>query len=325
MRKSKTIKAITIRSLLFTVSFFMTLLATAQITSQTSQTMNTANNMQIFVQYLSDKIGERNIRHYQNLRAAANYIKNTFQSFGYTITTQEYFAVGKEVQNIIVEIPGSSQPNQIVIIGAHYDSALGSPGADDNGSGIAALLELSHIYSRHPLGKTLRFVAFVNEEAPFFATDKMGSTVYAQQVKQKKENVVAMLSLDSIGYFSTKKGSQKYPQKFLSSNYPTIGDFLGFVSNEDSNTLLEKSVLAFHQKTDLPVEYTAAPEWLAGIGWSDQHSFWQQGYPALMITDTAPFRNPHYHLPSDTWQTIDFKRLSAVVTGLTGVIDELCR
>jgi Zn-dependent M28 family amino/carboxypeptidase len=169
---------------------------------------------------------------------------------------------------------------------------------------------------------TLRFVFFANEEPPFYQTGEMGSLVYAKNCKKKNEKIVAMLSLETIGYYSDKPHSQKYPFPF-NLIYPSTGNFLGFVSNVSNSALLRQVVGSFRRNCQFPSEAGAVPGFITGIAWSDHWSFWQQGYPAIMITDTAPFRYPYYHQPSDTSDKIDYENFARVVTGLAAVLTDL--
>ncbi|WP_207385184.1 M20/M25/M40 family metallo-hydrolase [Legionella beliardensis] len=275
------------------------------------------------IQVLAGDIGERNLLwQEENLRDAAHYIENVFTNLGYQVTSQDYLVHNKPVKNIIVELKGTMNAHEIIIIGAHYDTVFGSPGADDNGSGVAALLELARLIKGQQTKRTIRFVAFVNEEPPFFQTPHMGSFYYAKSLKEKNEKVVAMLSLESIGYYDLEKKSQHYPFPF-SYFYPNTGDFIGFVANIASRPLLSQVISSFRKHASFPSEGVAAPSAITGVGWSDQWAFWQQGYLALMITDTALFRNPNYHLASDLPNTIDYSRLARVINGLSAAILDL--
>jgi len=217
----------------------------------------------------------------------------------------------------------TERADEIVIIGGHYDTVSFSPGANDNGTGAAATLELARLFAGKKPTRTLRFVEFVNEEPPFFWTDNMGSLVYAKRCKQRSEKVVAMLSLETMGYYSDKIGSQQYPLPFLGSIYPLQGNFIGFIANAASGSLVKDVVASFRRHTQFPSEGAALPGDISGVGWSDQWSFWQQGYPALMVTDTAPFRYPYYHTSEGTPDKVDFDRLARVVAGLERVIADL--
>lgn len=217
---------------------------------------------------------------------------------------------------------GTEKPNEVIIIGGHYDSALISPGANDNGTGTAATLELARIFANKSTKRTIRFVEFTNEEPPFFWTEDMGSLVYAKQLKQRQENIVAMLSLETMGYFSDTVGSQKYPFP-LNLFYPAQGNFIAFIGNLNSGNLVRQSIASFRHHVQFPSEGAALPEWIPGIGWSDQWSFWQQGYPVIMITDTAPYRYPYYHTEDDSLDKINFDKLARIVSGLEKVISDL--
>ncbi len=274
------------------------------------------------VRVLADEIGDRNVWRLSRLALAARYIEDSLANLRYTTRRQRYEAMGIPVENLEAEIPGASKPGEIVVIGAHYDSVRGCPGANDNASGVAALLELARLFQDHQPARTLRFVAFVNEEPPFCFTREMGSDQYAARSQARAERVVAMLSLETIGYYSTAKGSQRYPVPF-DLFYPSTGDFIAFVGNLRSRGLVRRAVRAFRYSTRFPSEGIAAPGFLPGIFWSDQWSFWRRGYRAVMVTDTAPFRYPHYHTEADTPEQVDYERLARVVTGLEGVVRSL--
>jgi Zn-dependent M28 family amino/carboxypeptidase len=282
-----------------------------------------ATELRQHVAHLAEKIGERNVlRRPRELAEAADYIQAELAKSGYAAKRQEYEVSGVACHNLEVEIIGAARPEEIVIIGAHYDSVVGTPGANDNGSGVAALLVLAQRFSGRKIGRTLRLVAFVNEEPPHFQTEEMGSWVYARRCRQRDEKVTAMLSLETIGYYSDAPGSQKYPPPF-SFFYPSTGNFIGFVGNRRSGDLLNQVVASFRQHEPFPSEAGALPEFIPGVGFSDHWSFWQEGYPAVMVTDTAPLRYPHYHEPTDTTDKIDFEKLARVVRGLEKVVTDL--
>jgi Zn-dependent M28 family amino/carboxypeptidase len=271
---------------------------------------------------LGGDIGERNVFLPAKLAAAAQFIETAFASAGYKVTRQSYTADGEVCHNLEVEVPGATRRDEIVVIGAHYDSVAGSPGANDNGSGVAALLALARDWGGRKPDRTLRFVAFVNEEPPFFQTAQMGSLVYAKACRERGERIVAMISLECIGYYSDDAGSQKYPPP-VGLFYPRRGDFIGFVSNVRNRKLLRRCVATFRRSAQFPCEGGALPGWLPGIGWSDHWAFWQAGYPALMVTDTAPFRYPHYHSAEDAPDRLDYDRLARVVAGFDKLIEDL--
>jgi hypothetical protein len=288
----------------------------------TDQEKRLRDNLRQHVIQLAEKIGERNVWHPRQLEAAAEYIEKMLENRGFDVSAQPYPARGITVKNLEVERRGFSLPEEIVIIGAHYDSVIGSPGANDNGSGIGCILEVARLIADQKLKRTVRVVAFVNEEPPFFQTSLMGSRVSAVRSRQRKEKVVAMLSIETIGYYTEAPGSQHYPFPF-SFFYPSTGNFIGFVSNLSSRTLLHQVMTSFRRHTDFPSEGVAAPGWITGIGWSDQWSYWQEGYPGVMVTDTAPYRYPFYHTGGDTPDKIDYERLARVVAGISRVITEI--
>ena len=279
-------------------------------------------NLRGHVFKLADEIGERNIWLPQKLNAAAVYIEQVWQEQSFAVQRQEYAARGVESANLIIEIPGIAMPDQIIVVGAHYDTVLGSPGANDNGSGVASLLELSRLLAGMKPSRTIRLVAFTNEEPPFFLRLDMGSRVYASRSRSRNENIVGMLSLETMGYYSEAPNSQEYPFPF-SFFYPDTADFIGFVGNIRSYKLMKQSLAAFRHHTQFPSEGTAAPEWITGIGWSDHWSFWREGYRAIMVTDTAFFRYEQYHTRQDTPEKIDYNRLARVTGGMAEVIAEL--
>ena len=276
------------------------------------------------VEMLAGQIGERNVWHAEALEAAARYIRGSLEAPGYRVRVQSFESEGKTVQNLEVELPGASVPQEIVVVGAHYDSVLGGPGANDNASAVAALLEIARVLAGSSPARTLRLVAFVNEEAPFAYGEEMGSRVYAERSRQRGEQIKAMISLETIGWYSDEPGSQHYPFPY-SYFYPERGNFIGFVGNLSSWRLVRQALGAFRATTAFPSEGVAAPGWITGVGWSDHWSFWQAGYPAIMVTDTAFFRYPHYHAASDTPDRLDYTSLARVTRGLIDVAAVLAR
>lgn len=271
---------------------------------------------------LAGTIGGRNATRYGSLRKAADYLKEQLRAFGYVPAQQTYEAGDQTFANIEAELGSNDQSNSIVVVGGHYDTAAGLPGANDNASGVAAVLELARQFASKPQTRRIRWVLFANEEPPYFQTSAMGSYVYAKRCHERREEIAAMLSLETIGYYSEKPGSQSYPVGFH-PGYPDRGDFLGFVADLRSAFLLQRVLKAFRRGTSLPAQGAAAPPSLAGVGWSDHWSFWQFGYRALMVTDTAPYRYPYYHTAEDTPDKLDYDRMARAVTGLAVVVREL--
>lgn len=279
-------------------------------------------HLQQHVLTLACAIGERNLWHYRALEAAAAYISHCLQSSGYTIATQTFVVNGKSVANIEAVLRGSTLAKESVVVGAHYDSVLGSPGANDNASGVATLIEMARMLAGKPIRRTLRLVAFANEEPPFYRTHQMGSWVYANQSKRHGDRIAAMLSLETLGCYSDEVGSQRYPFPF-GLFYPQTGNFLAFVGNLASRNLVRHAVGRFRAHANFPSEGSAAPAWLPGVAWSDQWAFWKHGYSAMMVTDTAPFRYLQYHSHADRPEFLDYDRLARVAAGLTDVVLDL--
>jgi len=309
------------------------------------------------VQKLAGEIGERNMWHYAQLNAAADFIEDSFSRAGLRTRRDSYEMRGQMCHNIEAEIPGASQgaasaeatateaavspgrrslregggPLPVIIVGAHYDSVFGSPGANDNGTGVAATLALARRFAQKQSerrltetpNRTLRFVAFVNEEPPYFLSGEMGSLVYARRCKERGYKISAMISLETIGYFSDAPYSQTYPSPGLGVFYPKVGNFIGFVSNVQSRALLRRVIALFRKHAKIPSQGASLPAFIPGVSWSDQWSFWQEGYPAIMVTDTAPFRYPYYHSSNDTPDKLEYDRFALVVSGMEKVVEKL--
>lgn len=278
------------------------------------------------VQALAGTIGERGVFRPDAYGAARDYIRRELIEAagpGGTVQTQGFLSRGVTCANLEVVRLGTDPALPCIVLGAHYDTVRGTPGADDNASGVAALIELVRALVpgslRRPRARTLRLVAFANEEAPFFDTPECGSLVYARALKAAGERVRVMLSLEMLGFFSDHPGSQHYPP-LLSPFYPDRGNFIGLVSNLGSRARLLELAAAFAAASRFPVEHLASPEWVPGVALSDHHSFWREGYPAVMVTDTAFYRNPHYHTATDTPDTIDADALAAVTAGIAGAV-----
>jgi Zn-dependent M28 family amino/carboxypeptidase len=293
-----------------------------QLPPMTSEQLETANRLSQDVKYLSETIGERNLSRAGTLQAATDYLQSRLKEVGYSVTDQTYLVQGHQVRNLEVILPGSDAKGETVVIGAHYDSVAGAPGADDNASGIAAVLELARQVQGSAHRKTIRLALFVNEEPPFFQTENMGSLVYARQLRNEHVSVSAMISLEMLGYYSDVPDSQKYPV-LLGLFYPHRGDFIAFVGNPESRTLVRQAVRKFRETAKFPSEGIAAPTDWPGVGWSDHWSFWQEQYPAIMITDTALFRYPYYHTPFDTANHVDFDKMARVMDGVRRVVESL--
>lgn len=261
------------------------------------------------------------------LEQAARYIEATLAAEGYTVVRQEYTWEGERARNLEVSLaslaPGKP-PERIFIVGAHYDSAPGAPGANDNGSGSAALLELARMLRKLKpgAGTELKFVFYVNEEPPYFRTEGMGSRQHAKDLHARRQPVEAVLILETLGYYSNTPNSQRYPPG-LGLIYPDTGNFIAFVSTLGSAGLLRKTLAAFRAASTFPAQGLAAPGFVEGVTFSDHASYNLYGYPALMITDTAFMRYPHYHTEQDTPEKLDYASMAQVVTGLSRVIETM--
>lgn len=265
---------------------------------------------------------QRNLQDQKHLTAAKNYIIDTLTQYGYQVDVQSYQIETDEFANLVVNITGQTKPNEILIIGAHYDSITDSPGANDNASGVAALLAIADSLQGQKLARTVQLIAFANEEPPYFYTEHMGSLVYATQAANQQADIIGMISLETIGYYTDAPNSQKYPPPF-NYFYPNQGNFVGFIGNLSSRQLVRNAIDIFRQHATIPSEGLAAPVAVPGVGASDQWSFWQYNYPAMMVTDTAPFRYPYYHTTYDTPDRINYEGLTRTVIGLREVVKTL--
>lgn len=274
-----------------------------------------SQRLRAHVERLAGEIGERNVSRPQALRAAADYIEAEWRRQGYQVVPRWYDLSGTRWANLEVSRPGSIRPTEILLIGAHYDSVMGSPGANDNASGVAALLELSRLFADITPALTVRFVAFVNEEPPFFFTRRQGSVVYAKAARARGDTIRLMVSLETIGCYRNERGSQRYPPLFRFF-YPSRANFIAFVSDFRSRALMRRAVQAFRQSSDFPLEHVATFFFIPGVAWSDHWSFWRQGYPAFMVTDTAFYRYPHYHTSQDTPEKLAYPELTRLTAGL---------
>lgn len=274
------------------------------------------------VQTLAGDIGERNVYRPAALEAAARYIESELAGIGYAVKRQTYLTQGLECANLEAVLPGRRRPQESIVVGAHYDTVLGSPGADDNASAVAALIEIARQLREHAPGRSLKLAAFVNEEPPYFFWGEMGSKQYARAARSRRENIRLMISLEMLGYYRDEPGSQGYPPLFRYF-YPNRGNFIAFVSNFRSRQAMRRAAQAFRNHSDFPLETTATFGWIPGVAWSDHISFWRAGYRAFMCTDTAFFRNPHYHNADDTPEKLDYARLAKLTGGLAAMLMEL--
>ncbi len=281
------------------------------------------------VQTLADDIGERNAWNPEALAAAIEYIRKEFRAAGYEPAIQTYpvpelrRAPAFTGQNISATVPGRYSQAPVLVVGAHYDTEWNTPGADDNASGVAALLELAARLKPHAGGAELRFIAFGTEEQGF-GSDHMGSFHCARALKEEGREVLGMLSLEMLGFYSDEPGSQKYPP-LLSLFYPDRANYISVVSNLRSRGFLKRVRESFQPPGGLRVITAALPSIFSQITLSDHYCFWRQGFPAAMVTDTAFLRNEHYHQPTDTPDRLDYARLADTVLGLERTIVGLSR
>jgi hypothetical protein len=295
-----------------------------RLRAMTNEEMQTMARLQAHVQRLAGDIGERNVLRPAALNEAALYIEGEWTRQGYAVSRQTYQASGVQCANLEATRSGQARRDQIVLIGAHYDSVIGSPGANDNASGVAALIEIARSFLAVEPAMTVRFVAFVNEEPPFFMSDEQGSLVYARAARRRGDDIRLMASLETIGWYSDQPGSQHYPPLF-NLFYPDRGNFLGMVSDFRSWAALRQLARAFRAHSDFPLRTAATFRFVPGVAWSDHHSFWRHGYRALMVTDTAPYRYPHYHTANDTADKIRYRELTQATRGLFAAFSDLAR
>ncbi|MBW2456747.1 MAG: M28 family peptidase, partial [Deltaproteobacteria bacterium] len=243
--------------------------------------------------------GPRNVNDPKSMDQSVAWLEAQLGKAGLTTERHTFVLNQLDCHNVVADHLGTDRPKEIVLVGAHYDSVPACVGANDNASGVAVLLALARALTPVKTARTIRFVAFANEEPPHFQKEGMGSWAYALDCQQRGDDIVAMLSLETMGYYSDQEGSQSYPFP-MSVFYPSTGNFIAFVGNVESRHLVRQAVESFRKHAAFPAEGAALPGAIPGVGWSDHWSFWQAGYPGIMVTDTAPFRYPHYHEVEDT-------------------------
>lgn len=285
------------------------------------------NNLRLHVERLAGLIGPRHLDRPKTIQATIGYLQNQWVEMGFSVERELFEALGVEATNLVVHRPGTNRHDEIVLLGAHYDTVMSTPGADDNASAVAVLLEVSRLLQRHTGKRTARFVAFACEEPPYFNLDSMGSQHHARQARKRGDQIVGMLCLEMVGYYSDQVGSQKIPPgipRWLHSLFPKRGNFLAAVGNLNSCRLCWSFRRGFKNGAKrMPLFSICLPERIHEIRLSDNSSFWDQGYPALMLTDTSFLRNPNYHLPSDTPETLDYRRMTEVTIGVAAAMRHL--
>jgi len=290
-----------------------------------------AQQIEADVRHLAENIGERNMHTTGTMDQTVRFLTERLRGIGYSPKLQSYtlnrgIYAGESAENIEVEITGNKHPEKVVVIGAHYDTVPGSPGANDNGSGVAVLMALAEAFvNADPPHKTVRFLFFANEEPPFFQTEDMGSYAYAKMARERGDDIETMIALDGLGYYSSEPNSQAYPLPGLGFFYPKEASFIGLVTRLGDLSLLRSVSGNFEQSGDFPTASAALPGFIPGVNWSDHWSFWQHDYPGLLITDTLLFRDPHYHTPNDTPERLDYEMMARLTSTLTDVVEELAQ
>jgi Zn-dependent M28 family amino/carboxypeptidase len=279
--------------------------------------------LEAHVRKLSVELSPRDVGHLENLDRTAVYIADQFRQTGAAISEQPYRVEGNSYRNVIARF-GPDTSGRIVV-GAHYDSAGPLPGADDNASGVAGLLELARLFGSQPPQMRVELVAFSTEEPPYFRSTGMGSSVHATSLRMSNVKVRAMLSLEMIGYFSDAPGSQHFPMGLLGALYPSTGNFIVVVGRVSDGLLVRQVKSAMSNAAPLRVHSINAPSFIPGVDFSDQLNYWHAGYGAVMITDTAFYRNRNYHTAQDTAEKLDYKRMAMVVEGVYATVTELAK
>ena len=272
------------------------------------------------VEQLAGPLAPRNLEHPERYDAARAYLREHLESIGgYELTEVAVPGPRGRAYNLVAERRGQTRPDEIVVIGAHYDSWHTTPGADDNASGVAAALELARTWAERTPARTLRLVFWANEEPPAFKRPSMGSLVDASSLRERDAQVVAMFTLEMLGYYDPEPQTQHYPP-VLKRFYPDSADFVAFVGRVRGRAEVRCATERFRQRFEFPAYGFAGPSFIEGIDYSDHWSYWERGYPGVMVTDTSFFRNDHYHKPTDTAETLDYDRMARVVEGLADVL-----
>ena len=279
--------------------------------------------LEAHVRKLSVELSPRDVGHLENLDRTAAYIVDQLKQTGAAVSEQPYRVEGNSYRNVIARF--GPETSERIVVGAHYDSAGPLPGADDNASGVAGLLELARLLGSQPPQLRVELVAFCTEEPPYFRTTGMGSSVHAISLRTANVKVKAMLSLEMIGYFSDTHGSQHFPVGLLGALYPSTGNFISVVGRVSDGLLVRQVKRAMSNAAPLPVRSINAPSFIPGVDFSDQLNYWEAGYGAVMITDTAFYRNRNYHTEQDTAEKLDYKRMAMVVEGVYAAVTEIAK
>src|SRR5262245_52547920 len=281
------------------------------------------NKLETHVRMLSASFIPRDESHPENLDRCAAYIRREFESVNARVSEQPYSVNGRTYRNVIAQF--GPETKEMVVVGAHYDTAGPYPGADDNASGVAGLLELARLLGVGQLPIKVELVAYTLEEPPYFRSEQMASATHAKALKREGAVVRVMFSLEMIGYFSDARDSQHFPNSAFSLFYPTKGNFISVVGKIDDGMLVRRIKKAMTGATSLPVYSINPPRLIPGVDLSDHLSYWREGYPAVMITDTASYRNANYHTLDDTAERLDYRRMGQAVEGVYAAVIDMTR
>jgi hypothetical protein len=275
------------------------------------------------VEALAGRLAPRDVDHPENLDAAAAYVAGGFRAAGLEPRDQVFEALGRKQRNVLAEV-GPETPERIVV-GAHYDAAAGTPGADDNASGVAGLLELARLLAAAPPPMRVELAAYTLEEPPAFATEAMGSAVHARSLADAGAKVRLMVAIEMIGYYSDAPGSQRSPTPVKKTPYPDTANFISVVGRSGQGGMVSEIAGAIAAASTVPVETLVAPRDTPGVALSDHRSFWELDFPAVMVTNTAFYRNERYHTARDRPDTLDYARMAEVVEGLHCAVQSVAR
>jgi Zn-dependent M28 family amino/carboxypeptidase len=294
----------------------------SSISPLTQSQIESSSRLKEHVFYLAGELGERNYTTVKAYTKAADYIAEVFKSYK-LVPYNEEFGDKSEFKNIIAEHYGTTLPDEVIVVGAHYDTVMMSSGADDNASGVAVLLEVAKQLKQKQMNRSVRFIAFANGDSPYFLTEKMGSLVHITDADDRNENIISMISLEMLGYYSNVEFSQRYPAPF-SWFYPNKANFVAFVSDFKSNSQLRKSINYFREAKQFPSEGLSVPVAIVrNVQRSDHAAFWRYNIPAFMVTDTGAYRNSGYHNHRDLPETLDYDSMARVTSGLISMIERL--
>lgn len=300
-----------------------------RVNQQSELSQSTEDRLISDVRTLSETFAERNAGDRDTLDESGRWVGKRLWSMGYAV---ELAMVNERNPrrgfNVVAELTGTTRPDEIIVIGAHYDAERNTPGADDNASGVAAMLELARRFAGSPMDRTVRWIGFTNEENSNSVGGVMGSFAYARDALARNDSIVAMMSLEMLGYYDDTPGSQRYPfdasmAQRLGMDLPDTGDYIGVVGRFEDRDLVERIGASMRSSGRANIVEAPLPAMVSAIWRSDHGNFWISGYNAVMITDTSEFRTPHYHKPSDTIDTLDFERMAGVVDALEVAIRDL--